>query len=224
MAARPLQERSRDIGRRFKSSSIVVTDWWKKFAYGWRLNEALRAAPQARSVGGLFGRVVAERIRVKDHVLAEVNQFWDRHLAGERVIGLHYRSTDKPAGLAKRNRPMLPGIEEYLDRALAAPGSADAKFFLATEDELAVERARERLGNRLVSIDATRSRNDVPPHFAVGGPRVGQEALVDCLLLSRCDYLVHGKSNLSGAAMLFNPRLAHIDVSRRVALATKNPS
>jgi hypothetical protein len=206
---------SRDIQRRLGTSSFIVTQRWRKFPYRWRHNRALLTEHNAGNFRELYGRLLAERIRVKDHVLSEVNEFWHRHLAGDRVIAIHYRSTDKPAELARRNKSIpLLSIDDHLDRALAVPGAADAKFFLATEDEVALELARERLGHRLVSIDATRSRDEVAPHFSVGGPRVGQEALVDCLLLSRCDYLVHGRSNLSGAAMLFNPRLEHADVSR----------
>jgi hypothetical protein len=168
-----------------------------------------------RNFRQIYGQVISERIRVKQHVLAEVNGFWHQHLEGERVIGIHYRSTDKPAELAERSDPTPSvSIDDYLDRALALDGAHDARFFLATEDELALERARQRLGNRLVSTQATRSRDSIPPHLAVGGPRVGQEALVDCLLLARCHHLVHGVSNLSHAALLFSPEMTHSDMTR----------
>lgn len=184
-------------------------------AHKYRNDNDLLSRDGVRNFRQIYGQVISERIRVKEDVLADVNDFWHQHLEGERVIGIHYRSTDKPAELAERHGPTeTAGIDDYLDRALTLDGARDARFFLATEDELALERARERLGDRLVSIEATRSRDGVAPHFAVGGPRVGQEALVDCLLLSRCHHLVHGISNLSHAALLFSPRLEHSDMTR----------
>ena len=41
----------------------------------------------------------------------------------------------------------------------------------------------------------------------------GEEALVDCLLLSRCDFLLKCTSHLSESSMYFNPKLECIDMN-----------
>lgn len=172
-----------------------------------------------------FAKLWAENVRVKDEILHQVDEIAREHFTGNRVIGIHYRWSDKVDEIRLRLR--LAGrdpdiveqchLDRYIDEALAVAGDQEALFFLATEEEAVLERARAGLGERLISTEVTRTRSNLPPFLTAGHPRLGDEALVDCLLLARCDYLVHGPSFLAYAAGLFNPALPRTNIVAKLA-------
>jgi hypothetical protein len=171
-----------------------------------------------------FDALFARYIRVRDEVLEVVEEFARSHFRDDNVIGIHYRATDKVYEVG--NRLHISGhdpsilqratLDLYLDEALAVADGTDTRFFLATEDDAALDRARERLGNRIISTAAVRSRSGLPAFLTDGSPSMGQEVLVDCLLLSRCHHFVHGVSNVAWAARLFNPDLRTTHVIARL--------
>lgn len=173
-----------------------------------------------------YASLCARYIRVKDEVLGKVEEFAGRNFAGRRIVGLHFRSTDKLLEVGSRlenagwDPDVLAGLEvdSYIDEALRVAGD-DGAIFMATEDAEALQRARERLDERLICTNATRTRGPLPPFLADGDAEQGEEALIDCLLLARCDYLVHGVSNLSWAARMFNPGLSHTNVVAKLIMA-----
>jgi hypothetical protein len=160
-----------------------------------------------------------DHIRVRDEILEKVESFAGLHFDGRRVIGIHFRATDKLMEIGGRlesagwRADALAGLDfdTYLDEALARAEDDDA-VFVATEDADALDHARDRLGDRVIASNAARTREPLPLFLTSGDAAHGEEALIDCLLLSRCDYLVHGVSNLSWAARMFNPDLAHINL------------
>lgn len=193
--------------------NVLVTDHY----YSAKVGFAGRAQQRHR---GELHQLYTERIRVKAPIREKVERFVGEHFGAGRVVGIHYRGTDKfgeiSALLGRKPRSSAAigqiDVDGYIDAALAAAGTGETRFFLATEDELALDRARDRLGGRLVYTPATRSRSEVAPHWDIGGPALGEEALIDCLLLARCDHLVHGLSNLSWAALIMNPSLPNTDL------------
>jgi hypothetical protein len=171
-----------------------------------------------------FVALWAKHVRVREEVLRQVDDFARERFGKARVIGIHYRLTDKLSEVRQRLElaGRDPGIidqcdlDRYLDEALAV-ADPDSLFFFATEDESYLERARARLGDRLIATNATRTRSGAPAFLTEGSPKLGEEALIDCLLLSRCDYLVHGQSFLAFAAGLFNPALPRTNVLAKLA-------
>ncbi len=149
-------------------------------------------------------RKIADAIRPE--VLAKVLHFQERYFQGHSVLGLHYRGPEKLGdGLLPRHA--WKHIDDYLD---AAEINAWDRVFMATDDAVALEKARRRLGSKLVARPCTRVTNGSGVHFSCGGPKVGEEALIECLLLARCQKLIHGWSNLSSAALILNPELPHL--------------
>jgi hypothetical protein len=174
----------------------------------------VRSGHRERYVG-----LCRDHIRVREEVLEKVDSFVRVHFDGRRVIGVHFRATDKMMEIGGRlesagwSTDALAGLEldSYLDEALRRAEDDDL-IFMATEDAQALDLARDRLGDRLIASDAARTREPLPLFLTSGDAAHGEEALIDCLLLARCDYLVHGVSNLSWAARMFNPDLPHINL------------
>jgi len=43
-------------------------------------------------------------------------------------------------------------------------------------------------------------------------PKIGEECLIDALILSRCNILVHGNSNVSNFILCYNKKIKNIEV------------
>lgn len=162
-----------------------------------RVEEAL---PRSRSAD-LVGRYV----RVKPQIVDAVGRFAAAHFTGAFVVGVHYRGTDKRA-----ETPRVP-YDRVLDAAAEAvarqrPGAC--KVFVATDEQAFLEAAARAFPGMVASVDALRSHDGSPVHERAGDNyRKGADALVDCLLLARCDVLIRTPSNLSLCAGFFNPEL-----------------
>jgi hypothetical protein len=98
-----------------------------------------------------------------------------------------------------------------IDAQLTRSGRFDSLFVASDEQEFIdfVQRSFLRSISVVWHDDEQRSRTGVPVHHAVSGSgfRRGQEAVLNCLLLSRCSALLKTPSILSGWAKLFNPAL-----------------
>jgi hypothetical protein len=164
-------------------------------------------------------KIIDDRIKVKQSVLGLANAFFCRHMVGRKVVGIHFRGTDKRRELEAH----VPGykvfhqIDAYID---AIPREYDdALVFLATDSLDALAAARRRLGSRLIFQEhCVRSADEAPihlPNFPYNNARQGEEAIVDWLVLTRCDYFVHGVSNFSAAVLFMAPTLPHHDMYAR---------
>jgi hypothetical protein len=120
-------------------------------------------------------------------------------------LGLHYRGTDKNRQTIDTN-PV--DADDFI--ALAAAFVArhpDVEAIFVASDEPGM---RARVAARLPGLDV-RGLGDVAFHKASEGsadPGKAERALLDCVLLSRCRYVLKCSSALSGFAKVLNPQLA----------------
>ncbi len=88
-------------------------------------------------------------------------------------------------------------------------------MLIATDTEASLGYFLDRYGDRCLYYPSRRSTGDSSPHMEFGGAEIGEEILIEGLLLSRTDFLVHGISNVAFAALAFNPDLPHVDIYQR---------
>ena len=103
-----------------------------------------------------------------------------------------------------------------IDRYTAEHGPC--RIFVATDQRQFVEEMKSRYGARIISRDVVRSDSSVNTfqkreHL---GYVIGEEVLLDCLILSRCDFLLKCISAVGEYAMYFNPKLRCIDVNHEI--------
>lgn len=149
--------------------------------------------------------VLAKYVRIKPHISREVDDFWRRELSARRpVLGLHVRGTDKQAAIA--GEQVLPqAYVHHIEAYLAA--NPDALIFVATDSPSFWELLRARYP-RAVSRGALRSEQNAFLDSSLrDNYRKGADALIDSLLLSRCDFLLKCSSALGEFAVYFNPAL-----------------
>jgi hypothetical protein len=153
-------------------------------------------------------RLVSKYIGVKEPVRSKVTEFFSRNLGERRVLGIHYRGTDKSA-----EAPPIayPEYRNEISRFLEQNPEFNA-LFVSSDEQRFVDRVTRDFGASLSVVyhdDLERSHGEMPVHRSkVGDPyRKAEEAIVNCLLLAECDALIKNASYLSAWSKLFNPEL-----------------
>ena len=146
--------------------------------------------------------------RVKDRIQSYVDNFVATEFTGDGVIGLHFRGTDKkseadPVDWSRCFRSVMK---------LATDRPEMKKVFISSDDPRFIDwfvREANCSLSVIVHPDEERSRDGQPVHKTAVGSNYwkGFEALVNCLLLSRCAALIRTASFLSGWSSVFNPEL-----------------
>lgn len=150
-------------------------------------------------------RIFFERYEFRPWVLETIDVLLKDRPKDDRLIGVHYRGTDKDTEAPRVDyAEMLAVIERELAR------SPNAHIFVATDEVHFLEVCRTRYGGRVLFLkDYVRSRSGQPVHLQPmhDGFRLGRDAVLNCALLSRCDILIKTPSILSGWAKIINPAL-----------------
>lgn len=148
--------------------------------------------------------IIDQHIAVNPEVLNRVEERWLRLFQPEAfVVGIHARGTDKAKGVG--GRKILP-VEyfPYMDRLI---DRKDAVFFLATDDDDYLHVFRERYRDRIFFNSVLRHERNVFKVMKYSSYQKGLEVLVDCLMLSRCQFLLKCSSAVSEFAVYFGSRL-----------------
>jgi hypothetical protein len=149
---------------------------------------------------------------VKEEILSEVDGFIKEAFGGE-TLGVHYRGTDK-AGEAPRVEwatvrsevlSFLGKVRTVKTILLASDEPEFIEYFMACSWPV-----------KVVQYNCAEIyRGGVPTHKTAGdGYQKGKEALITCLLLSRCEYCIKTSSYLSAWSKIFNPQLKVMMLNR----------
>jgi hypothetical protein len=154
--------------------------------------------------------LIAKYISIKEDVTDEVNSFCTVYF-GNHVLGLHYRGTDKKGEAPRVDwEKVTRNVQYYLKNS-----SLTDCVFISSDEIDFIHYIEKRLNHEFprVSViyrnDRYRSHDGRSLHLRFGGDNYhkGRDALVNCLLLSRCDVLIKTASILSAWSKLFNPEL-----------------
>jgi hypothetical protein len=166
-----------------------------------------------------YGRAYAEHVRVREELRGREREIWRDGGAPRQAIGVHYRHPDHSHECPRE----MPRMDVFLDWTSRLLGRAPrAAVVLATDVREAVDAFRDAFGERLIvqpevaraPAGASQYDWDAPP-----GIPLGEQALIDALLLARCDVLLHCTSNIATAVGYMNPRLRMIYCEPKLAAA-----
>jgi len=163
---------------------------------------------------------IKKHIRIKKHVLDQVMAFYQDHLAGFPCIGVQVRYAKKHEREAPFGHPSLESYKNAIDNLLLKCGDT-AKIYLATDSQEVVTEFTKEYGSRLIFLDTYRAEGSLDHNQAAlaskedyhrlkAGYRGGLGALMDCLILAKCDYFIHITSNLANTVSFFNPYITSI--------------
>lgn len=152
---------------------------------------------------------VVSKLRFTD----EVNQTLQKHTGffkNQKVLGVQIRCTDH----ANEILPVsLKRILKTIDKEIREHDY----LFVATDDSTIISLLKKRYGEKLINHPAERSENKLAVHLNSNIKdryKLGLEVLLDCYCLSLCRNAILMQSNISYAALLFNPYLSYTLLER----------
>ena len=155
--------------------------------------------------------LVKKYIHIQPHIQKKVEHFVKDHLHGAYTIGVHYRGTDKHSEAPRVDyNVVIAAVRNHI------PIGEPYQIFIASDEESFVETMQQEFPSRIVSRDVHRSTGAEGIHFSEhNGYQLGEEALIDSLLLSKCDLLIRTSSNLSLWSTYFQPDIPVVLLSER---------
>ncbi|MGH1428683.1 MAG: hypothetical protein ACRBEE_12140 [Arenicella sp.] len=137
-------------------------------------------------VGDIYRDLVRRYIRPKQYLQDRANQFIQHSFSGSAFIAIHIRGTDKHN--EKQSNSIASINDDLIDRVRAVPG--DLPVFLMTDDSRQLKNMRHIFGDRLHSIDVSRSSNEKQGvhHTGKDKRKITEEVLVDMLVASRSSH------------------------------------
>jgi hypothetical protein len=156
--------------------------------------------------------LLEKHLGVREEILSEVDGFIKEAFCQE-TLGVHYRGTDKGgeaprvewATLRSEVLAFLEKVKTIKTIFLASDEPEFIEYFVAFSWPVKVVKYN------CVEI----YRGGIPTHSKRGdGYQKGKEALITCLLLSRCKYCIRTASYLSAWSKIFNPELNVIMLNR----------
>lgn len=162
--------------------------------------------------------LIQKYIHVKPEIQVEVDAFCNQYTNNYFTIGVHHRGTDKFL-----EWPLIP-YENTLQviyqviNVLPPEMQSSAKVFVATDETAFIDFLMERIPERLVFNNFSRSSDGTPLHeyntqFFSKKYLMTKEPLLDCLMLSKCHFLIRPMSScLSSVSKWFNPSIYSIDL------------
>ncbi len=155
--------------------------------------------------------IIQKYIRLKPHIQAEIDAFVKQHFKSCYVIGVHHRGTDKGlqwplVSYEKTHQAIKQAIKDHY----LYSHKKKIKIFVATDDQNFISYLESFYPSQLIYTNFIRSTDSTPLHYGNverynNNYQKGKEALIDSLLLSRCQALIRPKSSaLSHLSTFFN--------------------
>jgi hypothetical protein len=146
------------------------------------------------------------------------------------VIGVHIRGTDAlkdPETPYRHGSLNLTRYVAEIERLIKSRRAA--MIFVASDEQSSVDAMKDAFGARVLSYSSILHTDGgavgagptgcIMPGYIAGdrdlAARNGEEAVIDYLLLSRCNYLVHNGSSLARMVLLNDPDLDHCNIYPR---------
>jgi len=153
--------------------------------------------------------LINKYIKIQPKILKELNDFLRKNVETHYLIGVHYRGTDKMWGEASRLSvsSAVNKIEQELSH-MEKP--SNFKIFVATDSQHFLDYMKNRFGTKICYFEMERSTDNQPIHSCgkSSGYEKGKTALLDCLVLSKTNFLFCTSSNLNNVSLMFNPSIA----------------
>jgi hypothetical protein len=197
----PLETSKLSPSRRIHTSVIMnVHDLGLREKYGRVLTLDIASALLEKYMG------------VREDILSEVDRFTKEAFC-EETLGVHYRGTDKAS---EAPRVEWATVRSEVLSLLEKVGTIRTIFLASDEPEFIEYFVASSWPVKVVQYNCAEIyRGGIPTHKTIGdGYQKGKEALITCLLLSRCEYCLKTSSYLSAWSKLFNPKLKVMMLNR----------
>jgi hypothetical protein len=133
--------------------------------------------------------------------LLEKEEYFNAH----KILGVQIRRTD-------HSQEVEPVPTETFCREIDKRLHKYDYLFVSTDDNKTLDLLKKQYGSKLVFNEVNRSDTQHAVHSNLSFSnryKLGEEAILDCYCLSLCKHAILIQSNISYAALLFNPKLSY---------------
>lgn len=142
-------------------------------------------------------------IRIKPQITKKIEDFYNKYMLNKKNIGIHLRGNF-------RFNEVIPVDINHIFQEANKYSNDDYQFFVTTDQYPLIEEAKKHLKGAVIYYDCQRFEATTSPTKGEKlSPKLGEDVLIETILLSRCDHLIHTLSNVSTVALYFNSELSH---------------
>lgn len=143
-------------------------------------------------------------IHPKQNILEKVDRFYKESIEGKHTIGVHLRGTD-----------VLPDVvglkmQRIVDATLAQVQEG-SQLFVTSDDQNLINQFRSLVPDiKIIEYPCYKSEDGKPLHYRIpksSYAQVGEDVIVEMLLMAKCDYLVLMQSNISAIPLMINNKV-----------------
>ncbi|MGZ4074549.1 MAG: hypothetical protein ACXVDZ_13615 [Bacteroidia bacterium] len=163
---------------------------------------------------GSANKLINEYIIPRPELTEEVDLFIKKHFDSKKILGIHYRNTDKVTEapfVSYEN--VLVNINHCLEKF-----DYLEKIFITSDDEEFIKFMKNSELSSMLYFreDSFRSNDGIPIHDRkdVDKYEINRDAVVNMLILSKCSFIIKTSSFLSSFSLLFNPSLPYIMLNK----------
>jgi hypothetical protein len=166
--------------------------------------------------------MIKKYVKIKQPILDKIDDFWTSNVnEDDNVLGVHLRMTDKfnctSHGEPATGKPV--NVDVYIDhiKKYMEKEGDNVKIFLATDSIDSIDKMVSTFGDKLFyREDVIRSTGSKSVHHDLKGNnyKKGIDVLIDSLLLSKCNFLFKGISNVALGALFFNENLEQFNLNQ----------
>ena len=200
------------VDRLNSSHQIIQTSEGSELLNEFFNHKVYSFAPEVRKKAA---RLVTKYLRVLPRITKLVDSFCDP-LKNESILGVHIRSTDQFNGGHFHGQSLcLHRYLELIDQAVFQ--NQHAKIFAASDSQAVIELLRDNFRN-LITYDCTRSLDNRALHLTEEflGYQIGEDVLVESLILSRCQFFIASPSNVSTMVTFWNLDLPFVEAMKGI--------
>lgn len=151
--------------------------------------------------------ILNKYIKINDNIINKTNKIYNNLFdKNDYIIGCHIRGTDKKIQVGgEKIEPTM--YYKYIDKLLLK--HPNAKIFLATDDQNYFKLFINKYKDKVKYVEnVLRSDKNVFLDTSIkNNYKKGEDVLIDCLLLSKCNFLLKCSSAVSEFAVYFNLNL-----------------
>lgn len=125
----------------------------------------------------------------------------------QKILGIHYRGTDKITSSENKsqisNQLFIQVLKDLIEK------NNFTKIFLATDDNKIESIINSNLNIKIIKQQNVTKINNQPIHFSkqISNQDKSEQAFIDCLTLSKCNYVLITNSALGAWTKILNPNL-----------------
>lgn len=149
--------------------------------------------------------IIDNRLKIKKNVIDKMEKFYQDNMKSYKILGIQKRGTDLynigHGSIDKQKYSTNEAIEE-----VKTEEKKYDKILIVTDSIKTLTAFKKEFGNKIIHYDdALLSTNERAIHrgeYPENGYKIGEDVLIEGLLLSRVNYLLAMKSNISLFAIL----------------------